>query len=195
MYFNLVVGFQGVPLTAADKKRAKKGAAAAELETFSLLLGDTVKIPEAASAALDEKLVTKYDYQLAKVMWEIGEEGEEDGDGDGGDGADGAEREARNSTRAAANILSTRLRERKREGDDGLTQGEIDKQMKALLERKMRERAEKAETTGKKKDQGDDGDVEELHAYRCVPPRVSACLSLCWGGAGDGDRWTVAALD
>lgn len=171
MYFNLVVGFQGVPLSAADKKRAKKGAAVAELETFSLLLADTVKIPEAAAAPLDDKLATKYDYQLGKMMWEIGEEGEDDkeenGDGADGGGAGGDGRD-RSSSRAAANIVSSRLRDRKKEGDDGLTQGEIDKQMKALLERKMREKAERAEMKGKKKDEGDDGEVEELHAYRCV---------------------------
>ncbi len=166
MYFNLVVGFQGVPLSAAERKKGKKGAAVGALETFSLLLADTVKVPEAASAPLDEKLATKYDYQLGKVMWEIGEEGEEDEEDGDGDGAQGGEARGPNSTRATANILSSRLRERKREGDDGLTQGEIDKQMKALLERKMRERAEKAETTGKKKDAGDDGEVEDLRAYR-----------------------------
>jgi nucleosome binding factor SPN SPT16 subunit len=194
MYFNLVVGFQGVPLTAADRKKAKKGAAVAGLETFSLLLADTVKIPEAAAAALDEKLATKYDYQLGKVMWEIGEEGEEGDDKDDEAGADGGGDDARDrpsSTRATANILSSRLRERKRDGDDGLTQGQIDKQMKALLERKMRERAEKAQTTGRKKDDGDDGEVEDLTAYRCVGCRLCVLRveTVGCGGGGGGGEW------
>ena len=179
MYFNLVVGFQGVPLSAADKKKAKKGAAVAELETFSLLLADTVKIPEAAAPPLDEKLATKYDYQLGKMMWEIGEEGQDDKEEDDEGAGDGGDGRGRSSTRAAANIVSSRLRERKKEGDDGLTQGEIDKQMKALLERKMREKAERAETTGKKKDEGNDGDVEELQAYRCVGVCPLESVVLC----------------
>jgi len=163
MYFNLVVGFHDVPLTAQDRKRAKSGAAAGKLEKFSLLLADTVRIPESGSAGLDEKLVTKYDYQLAKVMWEIGEEeeGKEDVDEEDGEG-----RKDLASARAIANILPSRLRERKREGDEGLSQGEIDKQMKALLLRKMKERAEKAERAGRKEEGGEEGEVEELVAYR-----------------------------
>lgn len=167
MYFNLVVGFHDVPLTAQDRKTAKKGAAAGKLEKFSLLLADTVRIPESGSAGSDEKLATKYDYQLAKMMWEIGDE-EEEGEGEDEDlGEDGEQgRKDMASTRAIANILPSRLRERKREGDDGLTQGEIDKQMKALLIRKMKERAEKAERAGRKEDVGEEGEVEELVAYR-----------------------------
>ncbi len=170
MYFNLVVGFQNVPLTAADRKRGKKSAAAAQLENFSLLLADIVKIPEAGSATLDEKLVTKYDYQLAKVMWEIGEDDEEgkdeDDEGGGGDDDEDGKRRDAASARAFQNILPSRLRERKKEGDEGLSQGEIDKQMKALLLRKMKERAEKVQKTGRVEDGEDTGDVEDLQAYR-----------------------------
>lgn len=166
MYFNLVVGFQNVPLTPQDRKRAKAGAAAAKLEHFSLLLADTVRIPESGSASLDEKLVTRYDYQLAKVMWEIGEEGEGEDDQDGEDEGEHRSRQDAASARAIANILPSRLRERKREGEDGLSQGEIDKQMKALLLRKMKERAEKAGKSGRKEAVEEEGEVEEIQAYR-----------------------------
>lgn len=153
--------------SSQDRKRAKKGAAAAQLETFSLLLADIVRIPDSGAAQLDEKLVTKYDYQLAKVMWEIGdEEGEEDDEEEENDGNDDQVGGRSTSARAGANILSSRLRERRKEGDDGLTQGEIDKQMNALVKKKMKERADKAEKSGKKDDNGDDGEVEELQAYR-----------------------------
>lgn len=53
-------------VTWQDRKRAKKSSAASKLETFSLLLADTVKVMEAGKT-LEEKLVTKHDYKLAKV--------------------------------------------------------------------------------------------------------------------------------
>ena len=130
-------------------------------------MADTIRIPESGSGQLDEKLVTKYDYQLAKVMWEIGEGEEGGGEEEEEEGGAGSgERRGPRSSAGMANILPSRLRERRKEGEEGMTQGQIDKQMRQLVERKMKERAEKAENTGKRNDENDDGELEEIQAYR-----------------------------
>jgi hypothetical protein len=121
-----------------------------------------------ASAGVDEKLKTSNDYQISKVMWEVGEEEGSGGDDEGGDdGEDGGEgrKERKGPSAGQNNILSNRLRERRKEDKDGLTQGEIDKQMRALLAKKMAEKARSAHDHGKRKDDDDDGAVQELQAY------------------------------
>lgn len=173
-------------VTWQDRKRAKKSSAASKLETFSLLLADTVKVMEAGKT-LEEKLVTKHDYKLAKVptrpslslehgvahlglllcgvvqiMWEIGEDDKEEDEAMDVDGED-------DEDKPRATVVGGRaLRERKSEAENGLTQAEVDKKMAELVYRKMKERAHKAGSKKQKAEAEDEGKVEDLQAYRCA---------------------------
>lgn len=157
-------GDSSVCCSVQDRKRAKKGSAASKLETFSLLLADTVRVLEAGKGSTEEKLVTKHDYKLAKVMWEIGDDDKMDQDG--GDEDDDVE-EVQEEKPAVSVRGGRALRERKGEQENGLSQAEIDKKMHELVLRKMKEKAAKAGSRKKTDEAETESKVEELQAYRC----------------------------
>jgi hypothetical protein len=175
MFFNLSVGFHGIPLTDQDRRQCKKDAAVGKLESFSLLLADIIKIPEAGAATtLEEKVLTRFDHSLTNVMWEIGE---------GGGPEDDSQEQVEvmdvdadeNDFLSGGGDIKDRLRKTK-EKEDEVSQTDIDKRMKQFLKKKMLERAAGGEDTGYQGEEQKDGDVEDLQAYRYVGVVVGRCL-------------------
>ena len=88
MVFALSIGLQNVPLTAEDKKDAVGSCKA--LESFSLLVADTVRV----QAAGIPEVLTKLSKEYSDVSYNIAKDGEDDEDDDEDDedgegGADG----------------------------------------------------------------------------------------------------------
>jgi len=117
-----------------DRRSCKKDAAVRELETFSLLISDTIRI---GTGSTDDKILTRFDHSLSKIQWEISEEGaEEEGE------EDEEEDKPKRTSRLATEIsLGVRTRSRAKGGEAGMNQGELDRRASELLAKKSKEKA------------------------------------------------------
>ena len=188
MFFNLTLGFQNVPLTDKvgrgflfppwprcviryltinrlsalfqDRRSCKKDAAVKNLETFSLLISDTIRV---GSGSVDDKVLTRFDHSLSKIQWEISEEGA------GEDEEDDDEEEAPKRTGgrvAPENILEVRLRSRAKENEDGLNQGDLDRRASELMAKKTKDKAKKWGDRALKEEEDQDEKVEDIKTYQ-----------------------------
>ena len=136
MVFNLSVGFQDVQLT--DAERAKAKGSIKNVEKFSMLLGDTVKIVSTGPA----EILTKGPSDWDKVSYTIKEDDDEDEeDEESGDEEEEEDKGVEVRTSAGrATVLKSRLRERSVATEDQLaSKRKRDEKNLALLE-KQRER-------------------------------------------------------
>jgi hypothetical protein len=111
MVFNLAVGFQDVPLSAADTAKAKGAVKAVKL--FSMLLADTVRISESGLPDVLTKAPTAWNDISYTIKEDDDSGGEEDGEGaDGAEGGSADEGVTVKTAAGKATVLKSRLRER-----------------------------------------------------------------------------------
>jgi nucleosome binding factor SPN SPT16 subunit len=113
MVFTLSVGFHAVPLSAEDKAGATSSVQ--KLDSFSLLLADTVLIQKDGSP----EVLTKFTKEYGEVSYNIAggedeDEEEDDEDGEGKD-ADGLRRSKRSKEEKLAQENAANMRQQKQQ--------------------------------------------------------------------------------
>merc|ERR1712146_333487 len=127
MVFNLQVALQNIPLTKEDLEGVKESSPLHKMDTYSLILADTVLIP-AQSQSLSESL-TKYEYGLSEIGWNLSDESDEENEGGSNENDDDDEEiQGTSSTGDGTSQRRTRTSERQKmiKNSDGLNQAEIE---------------------------------------------------------------------
>jgi len=76
MVFNLQVALQNIPLTKEDLEGVKETSLLHKMDTYSLILADTVLIL-AQNQSLSESL-TKYEYGLNEIGWNLSDDSDDE---------------------------------------------------------------------------------------------------------------------
>ncbi|CAM9636027.1 unnamed protein product [Scytosiphon promiscuus] len=164
MVFNLSVGLQDVPLSASERK----GFGAAEMETFSVMIADTVVVKDTGAEVL-----TKQSKEWKDVCYNLkGDAGsddnndeDEDDDGDGGRaGRGGGDGEGD----LPGAVKTRRMRDKGKIEEQQELTSQREGRMSALLKKRAKERAAALERRARGEEgSGDEGgeEVDELAAY------------------------------
>ncbi|CAM9230410.1 unnamed protein product [Ectocarpus sp. 4 AP-2014] len=175
MVFNLSVGLQDVPLSTADKK----GGSSYQMETFSVIIADTVVVRETGAEVL-----TKQSKEWKDICYNLkGDDGgsdenedDEDDDDDGEDGEGGSGRKKKGDEgddgddgRLPGAVNTRRMRDKGKIEEQQELTSQREGRMSALLKKRAKERAAALDRRARGEDgSGDEGgeEVDELAAYK-----------------------------
>ncbi|CAM9487349.1 unnamed protein product, partial [Laminaria digitata] len=166
MVFNLSVGLQDVPLGVDERK----GSGAASMETFSMIIADTVVVRDSGSEVL-----TKHEKEWKDVCYNLkdqGGDGSDDDEGGGGDEDEEAERGrggGDNGAMLPGAITTRRMRDKGNIEEQNELASQRQGRMSALLKKRAKERAAAQERRLRGEDgSGDEGgeEVDELALYK-----------------------------
>eukprot|EP00752_Nemacystus_decipiens_P016325 g14600.t1 len=164
MVFNLSVGLQEVPLSVEERK----GSGAKDMETFSVLIADTVVVKDSGTEVL-----TKQSKEWKDVCYNLNLGGNEDAGSDDNDDDDDDDGRVKKETDEVDDhpgaVKTRRMRDKGKIEEQQELQSQREGRMSKLLKKRAAERADALERRARGEDgSGDEGgeEVEELAAYK-----------------------------